>query len=118
MSRAVVFLTCLIALGILWGTLSPPGPDGPGRLLTDKHLHALAFALLVLPTAVTAPRLALRLSPLALAFGGAIELIQPFFDRGAEWGDLLADGIGVAGGLLLGLALYPLLPGERGRGRP
>lgn len=95
-------LTGLIALGILWGTLSPPG-TGTGTLpLTDKQMHALAFALLILPLALVNLRLALRLAPVCIAFGGLIELVQPRFGRGAEWADLGADALGV--GLGLGLA--------------
>ncbi len=102
-------LTALIAVGILWGTLSPPG-DGTGALpLTDKQLHALAWGLLILPMALVAPRRALRLAPACVAFGALIEVIQPHFGRGAEWADLGADALGVACGLLLGFALRRLL---------
>lgn len=95
-------LTLFVALLIAWGTLSPPGAPGPALPLTDKQIHALAFALLVLPLGWVRPRAALWLGPLALAYGGAIELIQPSVGRSAEWGDLLADAIGIALGLLPG----------------
>lgn len=104
MPRLALILTLLIALAIAYGTLSPPGAQGRAWPLTDKQIHALAFALLMLPGALIAPRLARRLAPVALAFGGAIELIQPGFGRSAEWGDFLADGIGIVAGLLLGWA--------------
>ncbi len=95
-------LTLFVALLIGWGTLSPPGAPGPALPLTDKQIHALAFALLVLPLGWVRPRAALWLGPLALAYGGAIELIQPSVGRSAEWGDFLADAIGIALGLLPG----------------
>ncbi|MGE0290667.1 MAG: VanZ family protein, partial [Bradyrhizobium sp.] len=38
---------------------------------------------------------------LAIAAGGAIEMIQPLFGRGAEWGDWLNDALGAAAGLAL-----------------
>ncbi len=113
MVRAAAYLTCLIALGIAWGTLRPPGPEGPQWILTDKHLHAGAFALLVLPLACVRPRLALRLAPLALIYGGLIEVIQPSFGRGAEWLDFVADGVGVAAGLAFGWILHRLGMGLR-----
>lgn len=102
MSRLAIFLTLLVALAIAHGTLSPPGSQGQAWPLTDKQIHALAFALLMLPGALIAPQLARRLGPVALAYGGAIELIQPSFGRSAEWGDFLADGLGVLAGLFLG----------------
>ncbi len=36
---------------------------------------------------------------LAVAIGGAIELVQPFIGRGAQWSDLLTDGLGAIAGL-------------------
>jgi VanZ family protein len=65
-------------------------------------MHALAFALLVLPLGWADIRSTLWLAPLALAYGGAIEVLQPFVGRGAEWGDLLADAAGIGIGLLPG----------------
>ena len=75
-----VLLTWIIAAAILLTTLSPS--DIPLRdtqlSVSDKLLHALAFGMLVF-----APHLgpgfknALWLVPLALAFGGLIELVQP-----------------------------------------
>lgn len=108
MLRLVTVLTLFIALGIAWGTLTPPGASGAPLPLTDKQIHALAFALLTLPAAMTSPRFALWLAPVLFAYGGAIELIQPFVGRGAEWGDLLADGIGLLVGLGLGWGLSQL----------
>lgn len=108
MMRPAILLTIVIALGIAWGTLSPPGGAGAPLPLTDKQIHALAFALLILPLSCVHPHRALRLAPLFLAYGGAIELVQPLVGRGAEWGDLLADAIGLAAGLLLGCGLRRL----------
>ncbi|MDT8326932.1 MAG: VanZ family protein, partial [Roseovarius sp.] len=34
------------------------------------------------------------------AYGGVIELVQPYVGRSAEWGDLLADGLGAFVGAL------------------
>jgi VanZ family protein len=33
-----------------------------------------------------------------LAYGGAIEIVQPITGRAAEWADLLADGAGAFAG--------------------
>jgi hypothetical protein len=47
--------------------------------------------------------------PLALIFGGAIELIQPNFEREASWADFQADLLGIAAGAIFGLALRTLI---------
>ena len=97
-------MTLLIAVLILYGTLRPPGGGGPG-LLTDKQMHALAFGVLVLPLSIASPASVFRIAAVALAFGAVIELIQPGFNRSAEWGDLLADAIGILIGIVPGLWL-------------
>jgi len=80
-------------------------PEAPPRLSTgwDKSNHALAFAALgfcgvwALPAW---PRAALALA--LLAYGGAIEIAQGFVPpRKGDAVDLLADGAGIALGLVL-----------------
>ncbi|WP_294609711.1 VanZ family protein [uncultured Roseovarius sp.] len=91
-------LTLVIALAIAALTLTPPGAPQPGMPGFDKLVHMLAFAVLAMPMAY-ARRLAVWQVVLAsLAFGGMIELIQPFVGRSGEWADLLADGLGASGG--------------------
>ena len=102
-------LTAVLALGILVATLWPSHAPPVPFTLRDKVLHLLAFAALILPMAVTEPRRALWLAPLCIAFGAAIEVIQPAFGRGAEWLDLLADALGVGLGLALGWLLHKAL---------
>jgi VanZ family protein len=97
-----IALTALTAILIGYGTLSPPGTAESGLPLTDKHLHALAFAALVLPMGWARPGWALGIAAAALTFGGAIELIQPMVGRTAEWGDFIADGVGCLLGLIPG----------------
>lgn len=92
-------LTLLLALAIAVLTLTPtvPGPEGlPGL---DKLAHALAFGLFVLPMSMAYPARWIGIWVLALAFGGLIEIVQPFFGRSDEWADLLADGFGAACGI-------------------
>ena len=102
-----VLLTLLVAGVIVMGTLSPPGNGAP-LPLTDKQLHMLSFAALVLPISFARFRTVFWLAPLALAFGGVIELIQPVVGRSAEWGDFLADAAGIALGLLPGWVRHRL----------
>jgi VanZ family protein len=103
--RGARALTLLIALGILAGTLWPSDLPEVPFTLRDKVLHLLAFALLILPMTLVDPGRALRLAPVCIAFGAAIEVIQPTFGRGAEWLDLLADALGVGLGLGAGWVL-------------
>ena len=76
----------------------PPAPAG-----SDQIVHLIAFAALAFPLARTG-RFGLR--PVfigASAFGGAIELIQPTFNRSADVNDWVADIIGVLLGIAGGL---------------
>ena len=76
----------------------PPAPDG-----SDKVLHLIAFAALSFPLARTGR---FGLTPVfvgAITFGGIIELIQPSFNRSADFNDWIADIIGVVLGIGCGL---------------
>lgn len=82
-----------------------PAPPPQADLGWDNLNHAGAFAAMAVcavfgwrdaRTALAGVLLAL------LAFGAAIELLQLLVPtRSAEWGDLLADGAGIAAGALL-----------------
>jgi VanZ family protein len=74
----------------------------------DKVAHLLAFTALAFSGYLGFPasrgmRTALPFA--LLAYGGLIEVLQLFVPgRSAEWGDLLADGIGI--GVGIGLASF------------
>ena len=68
----------------------------------DKIYHMIAFAALVFPVIATGPHRWIWMVPLAIAFGGAIELIQPYFNREASWLDFVANAVGVAVGVWSG----------------
>ena len=101
-------ITLLIASAILVGTLLPvsqlPEVDGG-----DKAAHLIAFALLALPLNLAGHPRWLLLNTGFVLFGGAIELIQPFVGRHAEWLDLGADMIGVVVGLLVARGSHLLI---------
>ncbi len=112
-SRRVWFiLLALLFCAISYLALSPRPPAG---LTTgwDKSNHALAFASLAFcgHWCLSMPRARWLYLPLLLiAYGGAIELLQLNVpNRSAEWGDLLADSIGVAIGLVLAAGINKLL---------
>lgn len=80
----------------------------------DKVNHLLAFGSMAVagrmgwgPNRAVLIGVALGL----LAYGGFIELVQSQIpDRDAAWDDVLADALGIAGGLLLAALLRRLLP--------
>lgn len=97
-------LTIGVAAGIAILTLLPPSDMPQDPFASDKIAHAIAFTLLVFPTAALWPRISALVAVGAVAYGGAIELIQPFTGREAEFADFLADGLGVGIGIVLGIA--------------
>jgi len=86
-------------------------PATPGVRLDgeDKVDHLLAFAALGLSASFTAPPGLRRAAGAAiglLLFGGFIELVQTQLPtRHGDWADMLADGVGVAAGMLLAALL-------------
>jgi len=97
-------VTGVLATAIAYLTLSPPTGDPPG-FIPDKAAHLIAFAALAFPTALLYARCLIWVLPAALAFGGAIELVQPYVGRQAEFADFVADVVGVGIGTILGLVL-------------
>jgi len=95
-------------LTVLYFALTPTPPSDMSTGW-DKLNHALAFAALALAACFSAPmspRRFVAVLVLLLGFGGAIELLQLRVPgRDAEWADLLADGVGLVGGMLTALLL-------------
>ncbi len=101
--------TLVLAAVLCALTLSPqvPAVGPPGR---DKLYHFIGFGLLALPLCLAYPRRAWAVIAGVVAFGAAIEVIQPFVGRGAEWADLLADALGAATAACLAWALHRFWP--------
>ena len=113
----MIHLSAFVQKRIVWLTLSfglagtiavltlmpqveiPAGPRG-----IDKLYHLVAFAALVFPTALLRPERWRCAGLIAILYGGIIEIIQPAFARSSDMSDLLADALGVAVGIGLGLA--------------
>lgn len=96
---ALIGVVCFLAL-----SPNPPTDLDSG---SDKVNHLLAFAALSVAACFSFP--GVRANHIAgflmlLAFGGAIELMQSSIPgRGSEWGDLLADALGIGIGTMLAI---------------
>ena len=97
------FWSCAVVVLVL--ALVPPSHYIPSTPW-DKANHALAFAVLaILGLRSYRTRIAAVLAGL-LAYGGLIELLQALTPyRSAEWGDWLADGVGIVLGWQLARAM-------------
>ena len=90
-------LSALIAVIVTVLMLIPVTQGQPsGMLGLDKLAHAAVFFLIVLPILSAHPRAWVWLVPVAAAYGGVIELIQPYFGRGREFADFIANIVGIA----------------------
>ncbi len=68
----------------------------------DKAAHFVAFGLILWSLGVLFRRMPrLWTAALAVAIGGAVEIIQGYTGRDPSWGDWLADILGVAAALAL-----------------
>ena len=94
-----IIVTLILTAAMLWPLEAPPpAPEG-----SDKLVHFVAFAALAFPLARTGRFGLLPVFVGASAFGGAIELIQPSFNRRADVNDWVVDIVGVILGIGLGL---------------
>lgn len=112
-------LLALLLCAVTWLALVPAPPPQLGTHW-DKLNHLLAFSTLALVAAMAFTRAWWRIAAGLLAYGGLIEGLQAFAPpRAAEPADLLADGLGIAIGLLLALGLrwaaLKARPGSRSR---
>lgn len=114
----VLLLFLLMAVSTLAVMPRPPASIDFGW---DKLNHVLAFAALAFAAGLgfPAPRAARFAVPLALlAYGGLIELVQLRVpQRSGEWGDLLADALGIACGVLVAAAARWATKPASGAGR-
>jgi VanZ family protein len=86
-----------------------PVDELPKVVGSDKLHHLLAYAGLMFWVALRKPKYWLPLLFLFMAWGGAIELIQPYVNRYAEWLDFLVNSVGLLLGVLVGFMFRKLL---------
>ena len=99
-----IYATIIIAFVIGLATLTPvetlPNVSG-----SDKLYHLISFAILTLPIAIIRPNAMWIILSLSIAYGGAIEVLQPHVNRNCELADLFADACGAVLGILGGKLL-------------
>jgi VanZ family protein len=93
-------ITLILLISICTLSLWPAAslPNVPG---TDKSHHFIAYAALMLPTALRQPKQWFIITIAFLTFSGAIELIQPYVNRYGEWLDMAANALGLLCGFIL-----------------
>lgn len=99
----LIGLALTLALGIIIAILTLTPFDSLNVPGSDKLHHVLAFAALAFPLPFARPRLVLPVILGVSAYGGLIEIIQPYFGREADWADFIADVIGAILGGVLGM---------------
>lgn len=102
--RIALALTMALALAVAIATLTPADnlPPVPGG---DKLHHFLAFGLLAVPMAFARPQAVLWIILAVSAYGGVIEIIQPYVGRHGDVMDALANAAGAVSGGALGVML-------------
>jgi VanZ family protein len=106
--RAAFWLFWPALIVVIWGELTPHPPTIHA---SDKFLHFLAyFGLAGLASTALRYRRAVILAALGLiALGGALEILQLFTGRDAEWLDEAANTVGVLTGTCTGLLFVRLV---------
>ena len=92
--RFAALFTFLFSLLALWAFLTPINALPPAPDISDFIWHVAIFVVLVVPLASTLPNHGNKIAFAAVIFGTGIEIAQPYFGRGFEVGDLLANMIG------------------------
>ena len=80
-----------------------PRSTAAGVPVNDTVNHLLAYTVLsgLALWRRRGPRAVAATVAMVIAFGGAIELIQPYVGRAAGWSDFISNSVGAAVGLLL-----------------
>ena len=90
-----LFILTVITFLSLWPLEEFPSVPG-----NDKTHHIIAYAVLMLPTAIREPDYLPAIGLFFIGWSGAIELLQPFVNRYGEFQDLAANITGLVCGLL------------------
>lgn len=98
-SITLIILTAITTLS-LWPLNKLPAVPG-----SDKIHHFIGYAALIFPVVLRKPKYWPLICLFFVGWGGAIELVQPYVDRYAEWLDMAANIIGLAIGLMVAMLI-------------
>ena len=102
MSRLIRLAAVAVLVVSLTLMIGPFGGVEAASGIWDKAAHFVVFGLILWSFGVLFRRLPRTVAALlAVALGGAVEVVQGLVGRDASWADLLADALGVAVALLL-----------------
>jgi VanZ family protein len=109
--RAGLWLFVPALAVVTWGELTPHPPPLEGPLVWDKADHFTAyFGLALLASLAWGLRRSVLLIMLGIiALGGALEILQSFTGRDAEWLDEFANSLGALAGTAVACA-YLAIP--------
>ena len=103
--------TVFLMLIIGWGSLKPPEPGDVSIAGLDKLMHFVAYLCLALPTALAVRQQQWCCFLGLVLFGGAVELLQPWFGRSCDGLDFVTNCLGVlTGGWFVRRIYQKLLP--------
>lgn len=105
--RLAIIFSTIFAFFILTMALMPP-TQGGRDLIPDKVQHAGAFAVAILPLAMTLKGSLLKPFLILLGVGILIEILQPWFGRDRSIYDVAADVVGLIIGMSAGRLLKRL----------
>ena len=92
--KAFVLSGVLLVISTILFLYPMDGPTEPRIFGPDKIVHYLLFFAMVLPALSVKPMIWVWLVPLASCYGILIELIQPYFGRGRDVADMVANALG------------------------
>lgn len=100
--RLFLRLAGAVVMSALLALMISPGQIDEAGLIWDKAAHFIAFGLILWSLGVLFRRLPRTWAAfVAIAIGGAVEVVQRYTGRDPSWGDFLADVLGVATALLV-----------------
>ncbi len=94
-----IFIT-LFTLAVITVLSLRPLEELPSVSGSDKTHHLIAYAALMLPTALRKPNYWPLICLFFIGWSGGIELLQPYVNRYGDWQDLAANTTGIVLGLL------------------
>ncbi|MDB6453372.1 VanZ family protein [Falsirhodobacter sp. 20TX0035] len=111
--KAALLATSVLVPLVGYLTLTPGDELPVAAPGNDKINHALAWAAMSFPLAAARPQAIRWILPVAVAYGIAVEILQPLAGRSQQASDVVADTFGALAGCGLGWLLHRVLIARR-----